>query len=58
MKKFFSDNQELIEILTAKGIALTCNEDMEIAISDEDAARIPAIVEEFAPAAFADYTIE
>jgi len=31
---------------------------MEITISDEDAARIPAIVEQFAPAAFMDYSIE
>ena len=58
MKKFYTDNQKLMEILADNGISMICNQDMDIEISDEDAARIPAIVERDAPAAFADYTIE
>lgn len=58
MKKFYTDNQTLLEILADNGISMICNEDMDIEISDEDAVRIPAICEREAPAAFADYTIE
>lgn len=58
MKKYYSSNEELNEILVNNGIALNCNEDMEIVISDEDAARIPEIVREQAEAAINDYSIE
>lgn len=58
MRTFYTDNQALLELLSEKGINLTCNERMEIEISDEDAERIPAIVERFAPAATQDYSIE
>lgn len=58
MKKYYSSNEELNEILVNNGIELTCNEDMEIVISDEDAARIPEIVREQAEAAINDYSIE
>lgn len=58
MKKYYSSNEELNEILVSNGIALNCNEDMEIVISDEDAARIPEIVREQAEAAINDYSIE
>lgn len=58
MKKYYSSNEELNEILVNNGIELTCNDDMEIIISDEDAERIPAIVREQAEAAINDYSIE
>lgn len=58
MKKYYSSNEELNEILVNNGIELNCNEDMEIVISDEDAARIPEIVREQAEAAINDYSIE
>lgn len=58
MKKYYSSNEELNEILVNNGIVLNCNEDMEIVISDEDAARIPEIVREQAWAAINDYSIE
>lgn len=58
MKKYYSSNEELNEILVNNGIVLNCNEDMEIVISDEDAARIPEIVREQAEAAINDYSIE
>jgi len=58
MKKYFSSNSELNEILAGNGITLTCNDHMDIIVSDEDAARIPAIVDEFAPAAAGDYALE
>lgn len=58
MKKYYSSNEELNEILVNNGIALNCNEDMEIVISDEDAARITEIVREQAEAAINDYSIE
>jgi len=57
MKVIYCDNNELFDILTENGVVMTCNENMEITISDEDAARIPGIVEQFAPAAFMDYSI-
>lgn len=58
MKKYYSSNEELNEILVNNGIELNCNEDMEIVISDDDAARIPEIVREQAEAAINDYSIE
>lgn len=58
MKTLFCSNNELLEILENNGIIMTCNEDMQIEISDEDAERIDNIVMEFAPAASGDYSIE
>lgn len=58
MKTIVTDNQELLEVLTEQGISITCNEDMQMVISDEDAKLIPGLVEEYAPAASMDYTIE
>lgn len=58
MKKYYSSNEALNEILVNNGIVLNCNDDMEIVISDEDAARIPEIVREQAEAAINDYSIE
>ena len=58
MKTYFSDNDALTELLIDNGIELTCNENMEVLISDEDADRIEEIVKELAPAAIGDYCIE
>lgn len=58
MKTLYCGNEELLEILSENGIVMTCNEDMQIEISDEDAARIEDIVREYAPAALMDYSIE
>ena len=57
MKQIITDNAELLEVLTANGINIICNDNMEMMITDADAIRIDAIVEEKAPAAFADYVI-
>ena len=57
MKQIITDNAELLEVLEANGINIICNDNMEMMITDEDAIRIDAIVEEKAPAAFADYVI-
>ena len=55
MKTIWINNDALLEILTEQGIELICNENMDINVSEEDAARIPAIVAEYAPAAEFDY---
>ena len=55
MKTIWINNDALKEILVENGIMLTCDENMQILVSDEDAECIPAIVEEFAPAASLDY---
>ena len=57
MKQIITDNNELLEVLTANGINIICSDDMERMITDADAIRIDAIVIEKAPAAFADYVI-
>ena len=57
MKQIITDNAELLEVLTANGINIICNDNMEMMITDTDATRIDAIVAEKAPAAFADYVI-
>lgn len=58
MKKIITDNKELLEVLTDNGINITCSDSMAMLITDDDAARINKLVEEFAPAAEYDYTIE
>ena len=57
MKEIITDNAELLEVLTANGINIICNDNMEMMITDADAIRVDAIVAEKAPAAFADYVI-
>ena len=57
MKQIVTDNAELLEVLTANGINIICNDEMQMMITNADAARIDAIVTEKAPAAFADYVI-
>ena len=57
MKQIITDNAELLEVLTANGINIICNDEMRMMITETDAARIDAIVTEKAPAAFADYVI-
>ena len=58
MKKFWSNNEALIELLVEHGINLICNENMENEVSDEDAEHIWEFVERLAPAAAYDYGIE
>lgn len=58
MKAISTSNSELLEVLEANGVNIICNAEMQMTISDEDAARIPAIIDELAPAAAYDYTIE
>lgn len=58
MKTIWFNNEALKEVLAEQGIEMMCDEKMSIVISDEDAERIPALVEEFAPAAAGDYGIE
>ena len=57
MKTIYTDNSKLLEILVANGINITCNSQMEMAVSDEDATKIDAIVARYAPAAFSDYVV-
>ena len=57
MKTIYTDNSKLIEALVANGINITCNKQMEMAVSDEDAIKIDAIVARYAPAAFGDYVV-
>ena len=57
MKQIITENAELLEVLEANGINIICSDDMKMLITDADAIRIDAIVEEKAPAAFADYVI-
>ena len=57
MKTIYTDNSKLIEVLVANGINVTCNSQMEMAVSDEDANKIDAIVARYAPAAFSDYVV-
>ena len=58
MKQIISSNNELLEVLVENGINITCNEQMQMIVSEEDAERIESIVNELAPAAADDYTIE
>ena len=57
MKQIITDNAELLEVLTANGINIICNDEMQMMVTDADAIRINEIVTEKAPAAFADYVI-
>lgn len=58
MKTFYTNNSGLMELLSENGFNLVCDEQMRVIISDEDAENIPAFVEEFAPYARMDYTID
>lgn len=55
---FYTDNPELLEVLIEHGISIVCTVDFELAISEEDAARVESVVLEYAPAAIHDYVIE
>ena len=57
MKTIYTENSELLEVLSANGINIICNDQMEMVVSDIDAIRIDEIVAEYAPAAFADYVV-
>ena len=54
MKTIYTDNSKLLEILVANGINITCNDKMEMVVSDTDAIKIDAIVAKYAPAAVSD----
>lgn len=58
MKQIFTDNNELLEVLVENGIDIICDDQMRMTISDEDAERLDKVVEELAPAAYCDYTVE
>ena len=58
MKQIISNNNELLEELAENGINITCNEQMQMVVSDDDAKKIESIVNEIAPDAAYDYTIE
>ena len=58
MKKLVTKNQALLEALEENGIKTICTNNMDVVISDADADRISAIVEECAPAALQDYCLE
>lgn len=58
MKTIFTSNQELLEVLIENGINITCDENMNMVLTDEDAERLESVVEGFAPAATCDYVIE
>ena len=58
MKQIITSNNELLEVLVDNGINIICDDQMRMTISDEDAERLDKVVEEFAPAALCDYTIE
>lgn len=55
MKRINIDNKELLEVLVENGINITCDENMNMVLTDEDAERLDSVVEEFAPAAACDY---
>ena len=57
MKHIITDNTALLELLSER-FAITCNEAMQMVISDADAEQIDAFVAEFAPAAMYDYSID
>ena len=58
MKQIFTNNNELLEVLVEKGINIICDDQMRMTLSDEDAEILDKVVEEFAPAASCDYTVE
>ena len=57
MKTIYTDNSKLLEVLVANGINITCNDKMEMVVSNTDAIKIDAIVARYAPAAFSDYMV-
>lgn len=58
MKQIFTDNSELLEVLANNGINIICDDQMRMTLSDEDAEKVEKVIEEFAPAAAFDYSIE
>lgn len=58
MKQIITNNNELLEVLVEKGINIICDDQMRMTLSDEDAEILDKVVEEFAPAAACDYTVE
>ena len=58
MKKIITGNETLLEIFTDNGINFQCDDNMDVIMTDEDARKVADIIEEYAPAAEFDYTIE
>lgn len=58
MRKLYTDNNSLLDVLYEHGINVSCNDDMEIIVSDDDAHKIDDIVDRYATWAAYDYTIE
>ena len=58
MKQIITNNTELLEVLVENGINIVCDDQMRMILSDEDAERLDKMIEEFAPAAACDYTVE
>lgn len=58
MKQIITANNELLEVLVDNGIDIICDDQMRMTLSDEDAEKLDKVVEEFAPVAFCDYTVE
>lgn len=58
MKQIISRNNKLLDVLIENGINIKCNEKMQMVIPDDCVERIESIVNEFAPSAADDYTIE
>ena len=58
MKQIITNNNELLEVLVENGINIICDDQMRMTLSEEDAERLDKMVEEFAPAAACDYTVE
>ena len=58
MRKLYTDNNSILDVLYEHGINVTCNDDMEIIVSNYDASKIGDIVDRYAPWAAYDYTIE
>ena len=58
MRKLYTDNNSLLDVLYEHGINVACNDDMEIIVSDDDASKIGDIVDRYAPWAAYDYNIE
>ena len=58
MKQIITNNTELLEVLVENGINIICDDQMRMTLSDEDAERLNKMVEDFAPAAACDYTVE
>lgn len=58
MKRVTTDNQMLLDVLTRHNVTLICSEQMDILINDDQEQEIMDIVQQYAPAAAEDISIE